>query len=178
MLKQLQDGNQDVVSKLVPVLYNELRRLAGYYLQRERRDHTLQATALVNEAYLRLVDQHDVQWKNRSHFFGIAAQQMRRILVDHARSHQSAKRGGGAAKVSLENAMCISKENATDVLAVDETLSRLAAIDPQEAKIVELRVFGGLTVEEVAEVLGISAATVKRDWTMAKAWLTREMKQS
>lgn len=174
MLQQLQGGNQEVVSELVPLLYDELRRLAAHYLRRERREHTLQATALVNEAYLRLVDQRDVQWKNRSHFFGIAAQQMRRILVDYARSHRSAKRGGGAAKVSLENVMIVSSDNAGDVLAVDETLSRLAAIDPEQARIVELRVFGGLTVEEVAELLGISVATVKRDWAMAKAWLTRE----
>jgi RNA polymerase sigma-70 factor, ECF subfamily len=175
MLEQLRSGNRDVVSELVPLLYDELRRLAAHYLQRERRDHTLQATALVNEAYLRLVNQRDVQWKNRSHFFGIAAQQMRRILVDYARSHHSAKRVGSAGKVSLEEAMIVSKENAGDVLAVDETLGRLAAIDPQQARIVELRVFGGLTVEEVAELLGVSAATVKRDWAMAKAWLTREM---
>src|SRR5215469_8721842 len=170
MLQQFQGGNREVVSKLIPLLYDELHRLAAYYLRRERRDHTLQATALVNEAYLRLVDQRDVQWKNRSHFFGIAAQQMRRILVDYARSHQTAKRGGGAAKVSLENAMIVSPDNAGDVLAVDETLNRLGAIDARQARIVELRVFGGLTVEEVANVVGLSIATVKREWTMAKAW--------
>jgi RNA polymerase sigma factor (TIGR02999 family) len=175
MLQELQGGNQDVVSELVPLLYDELRRLAGCYFQRERRDHTLQATALVNEVYLRLVDQRNVQWKNRAHFFGIAAQQMRRILVDFARSHQSAKRGSGAPKVSLENALVVANENTEQLLAVDETLSRLAAIDAQQARIVELRVFTGLTVEEIAEVLNISAATVKRDWAMAKAWLTREM---
>jgi RNA polymerase sigma factor (TIGR02999 family) len=175
MLQELQGGNQDVVSELVPLLYDELRRLAGCYLQRERRDHTLQATALVNEVYLRLVDQRNVQWKNRAHFFGIAAQQIRRILVDFARSHQSAKRGSGAPKVSLENALVVANENTEQLLAVDETLSRLAAIDAQQARIVELCVFTGLTVEEIAEVLNISAATVKRDWAMAKAWLTREM---
>jgi len=175
LLQQLRGGNQDVVSQLVPLLYDELRRLASYYLRRERPNHTLQPTALVNEAYLRLVDQTDVEWKNRSHFFGIAAQQMRRILVDYARSHQAAKRGGAAAKISLDEAMIVSKENPGEVLIVDETLRRLAAFDPQQAKIVELRVFGGLTVEEVAEALGISPATVKRDWTVARAWLTREM---
>jgi len=178
LLQQLRRGNQEVVSQLVPLLYDELRRLASYYLRRERPNHTLQPTALVNEAYLRLVDQTDVEWKNRSHFFGIAAQQMRRILVDYSRSHQAAKRGGAAAKISLDEAMIVSKENPGEVLIVDETLSRLAAFDPQQAKIVELRVFGGLTVEEVAEALGISPATVKRDWTVARAWLTREMNQS
>ena len=177
LLKQLSEGHQDVFSELVPLLYDELRRLASYYLRRERGNHTLQPTALVHEAYLRLVDQKEVQWKNRSHFFGIAAQQMRRILVDYARSHQAAKRGGAAAKVSLDDAMIVSKENPGQVLVVDETLTRLAAFDPQQAKIVELRVFGGLTIEEVAEVLGISSATVKREWTVARAWLTREINQ-
>jgi RNA polymerase sigma factor (TIGR02999 family) len=175
MLQQLRSGNQDVVSQLVPLLYDELRRLASYYLRHERPNHTLQATALVNEAYLRLVDQKDVEWKNRSHFFGIAAQQMRRILVDYARSHQAAKRGGIVGKVTLNEAMIISKENPGEILAVDETLSRLAAFDPQQARIVELRVFGGLTIEEIAEVVGVSPATVKREWTVARAWLTREM---
>jgi RNA polymerase sigma factor (TIGR02999 family) len=177
MLGQLRSGNQEVVSQLVPLLYDELRRLAAYHLRRERPNHTLQATALVNEAYLRLIDQQAVEWKNRSHFFGIAAQQIRRILVDYARSHQAAKRGGAAARVTLDEAMIVSRDNPGEVILVDETLDRLAALDPQQAKIVELRVFGGLTVEEVAEVLGISPATVKRDWRMAKAWLTREINQ-
>lgn len=175
LLKKLSDGNQNVVSELVPLLYDELRRLAGHYLRSERADHTLQATALVHEAYMRLVDQREVQWKNRSHFFGIASQVMRRILLDYARSHQAAKRGGLAGKLSLEEVMVVSKENCGDVLVLDEILKRLEALDPQQAKIVELRVFGGLTVEEAAEVLGISPATVKRDWRMAKAWLTREL---
>jgi RNA polymerase sigma-70 factor (ECF subfamily) len=177
MLKKLNQGNQDVVSELVPVLYDELRRLASYHLRHERPNHTLQPTALVHEAYLRLVDQKQVHWQNRSHFFGIAAQQMRRILVDYARNHQAAKRGGAVAKVTLDEAMIVSTENPTEILAVDETLSRLAAFDPQQARIVELRVFGGLTVEEVAEALGISPATVKRDWNVARAWLTREINQ-
>jgi RNA polymerase sigma factor (TIGR02999 family) len=178
MLKQLNEGNQDVVSELVPLLYDELRRLAATYLRRERGDHTLQPTALVHEAYLRLVDQKEVHWQNRSHFFGIAAQQMRRILLDYARSHKAAKRGGLAGKLSLEQVMVAAHDNSGDIVALDETLSRLEAIDSQQAKIVELRVFGGLTVEEVAEVLSISPATVKRDWSMAKAWLTRELKHS
>jgi RNA polymerase sigma-70 factor (ECF subfamily) len=163
MLKQLNEGNQDVVAELVPLLYDELRRLAAAYLRRERSDHTLQPTALVHEAYLRLVDQKEVHWQNRSHFFGIAAQQMRRILLDYARSHKAAKRGGLAGKLSLEQIKVAAKDNSGNVVALDETLSRLEAIDAQQAKIVELRIFGGLTVEEVAEVLGISPATVKRD---------------
>jgi RNA polymerase sigma-70 factor, ECF subfamily len=176
LLKRLSDGNQEeVLPRLIPLLYGELRRLASYYLRRERSDHTLQATALVNEAYLRLVDQTQVHWKNRSHFFGVAAQLMRRILVDYARSHQAAKRGGAVTKVSLDRAMMVSEASQGDLLALDEILSRLAALDPQRARIVELRVFGGLTVEETAEVLGISPATVKRDWSMAKAWLTAEL---
>jgi len=177
MLKQLNEGNQDVLPELVPLLYDELRRLAATYLRRERGDHTLQPTALVHEAYLRLVDQKEVHWQNRGHFFGIAAQQMRRILLDYARSHKAAKRGGLAGKLSLEHVMVAVKDNSGDVVALDETLSRLEAIDRQQAKIVELRVFGGLTVDEVAEVLSISPATVKRDWSMAKAWLTRELKR-
>jgi len=144
---------------------------------RARRSH-LQPTALVHEAYLRLVDQKEVHWQNRSHFFGIAAQQMRRILLDYARSHKAAKRGGLVGKLSLEEVMVAAQDKSGDVVALDETLSRLEAIDSQQAKIVELRVFGGLTVEEAAEVLSISPATVKRDWSMAKAWLTRELKHN
>jgi RNA polymerase sigma-70 factor, ECF subfamily len=175
MLQQLRCGNGDAVSRLVPILYDELRRLASNYLRKERPHHTLQATALVNEAYLHLVDQKDVDWKNRSHFFGIAAQQMRRILVDYARSHRAAKRGGSAPRISLEQAVIVSKEDPGEILVVDETLNRLATFDPRQARIVELRVFGGLTVEEIAELLGISPASVKRDWAVARAWLTREM---
>ena len=169
MLKQLNEGNQDVVAEPVPLLYDELRRSAAAYLRRERSDHTLQPTALVHEAYLRLVDQKEVHWQNRSHFFGIAAQQMRRILLNFARSHKAAKRGGLAGKLSLEQIKVAAKDNSGNVVALDETLSRLEAIDAQLAKIVELRVFGALTVEEVAEVLAISPATVKCDWSMAKA---------
>jgi RNA polymerase sigma-70 factor (ECF subfamily) len=178
LLQKMSDGNQDVVSELVPLLYDELRRLASHYLRRERGDHTLQATALVHEAYMRLVDQREVRWKNRSHFFGVASQVMRRILLDYARSHKAAKRGGLADKLSLDQVMVVSKENCGELLALEEILKRLEAVDPQQAKIVELRVFGGLTVEEAAEVLAISPATVKRDWSMAKAWLTRELQAS
>ena len=178
LLQKMSNGDQDVVSELVPLLYDELRRLASHHLRRERGDHTLQATALVHEAYMRLVDQREVQWKSRSHFFGIASQVMRRILLDYARSHNAAKRGGLAGKLSLDQVMVVSKENCGELLALEETLKRLEAVDPQQAKIVELRVFGGLTVEEAAEVLAISPATVKRDWSMAKAWLTRELQAS
>jgi RNA polymerase sigma-70 factor, ECF subfamily len=176
MMQQFRGGNQEVLSQLVPLLYDDLRRLASYYLQRERPNHTLQATALVNETYLRLLGQ-EVEWKNRNHFFGIAAQQMRRILVDYARRQHRVKRGGPAVKVSLDEAMIVSNENSDQILVVDEALTRLAAVDPQQVRIVELRVFAGLTVDEVADVLGISAATVKREWTIARAWLTREINQ-
>jgi RNA polymerase sigma-70 factor, ECF subfamily len=177
MLAALSSGNQDVVSELVPLLYDELRRLAASYLRRERRNHTLQPTALVHEAYLRLVDQKDVHWQNRGHFIALAAQLMRRILVDHARGHQAAKRGGPLPKLSLDQAIVYSQERAGELVCLDEVLSRFAEIDPQAARIVELRVFGGLTVEETAGLLGISAATVKRDWSMAKAWLAREIQK-
>jgi RNA polymerase sigma factor (TIGR02999 family) len=146
-------------------------------LRRERRGHTLQATALVHEAYLRLVDQKDVGWQNRSHFFGVAAQQMRRILVDHARHRHAAKRGGAAPRVALDEALVVSDQAAEDVLQLNELLTRLDELDEQQARVVELRVFGGLTVEEAAEALDISPATVKRDWAMAKAWLTREIQR-
>ncbi len=179
LLNQMRAGNGDgdAVALLVPLLYDELRRLASSYLRRERPNHTLQATALVNEAYLRLVDQKDVEWKNRSHFLGIAAQQMRRILVDYARSHQAAKRGGLMPKLEFQEALFVHNQTAGDVVELDELISRLSSIDPQQSRIVELRVFGGLTVEEAAGVLSISPATVKRDWTVAKAWLTREMQR-
>ncbi len=161
----------------MPVVYGELRRLAQHYLRRERPDHTLQATALVHEAYLRLVDQRAVTWQNRAHFFGVAAQLMRRILVDHARRHHAAKRGGTALKVSLNDVVLAAEERAEDLVALDDALNRLAAMDPRQGRVVELRLFGGLTVEETAEVLRISPATVKREWTTAKAWLSREIRQ-
>jgi len=175
LLEELRDGNEDAVARLVPLLYSELRRMAASYLSRERRDHTLQPTAVVHEAYLRLVDQKNVHWQNRQHFFGVAAQAMRRVLVDHARSHQSLKRGGAQGKVPLESAMVCATDRSAELVAIDEALSRLATFDPQQARIIELRFFGGLTVEETAQVLGISPATVKRGWNVAKAWLTREL---
>lgn len=175
LLKELSNGNKDALAKLVPVVYDELRSLAAYYLRRERSDHTLQATALVHEAYLRLVDQRHVDWKNRNHFFGVAAQLMRRILLMHAREHHAAKRGGGAQKISLDETAILSPTEAGEFVFLDELLTHLAALDPQQARIVELRFFAGLSVEETSELMNISTATVKRDWAMAKAWLAREM---
>ncbi len=169
LLKQLQT-DQKVVDQLVPLLYTELRRLASHYLRRERVGHTLQATALVNEAYLRLADQRDVEWRNRSHFFGVAAQQMRRILVDHARRHQASKRGGAAEKLSLDEALVVLRERANQLVELDAALTRLTELDPQQGRIVELRYFAGMTVEQIAPLLGISPRTVKREWAVAKAW--------
>jgi len=167
--------DKESLDKLMPVVYDELRRQAARYLRREQPGHTLQTTALIHEAYVRLVDQHNVQWQNRAHFFGIAAQMMRRILVDHARTKKRAKRGGSDIKISLDDATVMVKGQDLDVVAVDEALTRLAKIDEQQSRVVELRFFSGLTVEETAEVMGISPATVKRDWSMAKAWLHREL---
>jgi len=175
LLRELSNGNQDVLAELIPLVYDELRRLAAYQLRRERSNHTLQATALVHEAYLRLVDQRHVDWKNRSHFFGVAAHLMRRILLMHARTHHAAKRGGSAQKISLDEALVFTPEQSAELVALDELLTRLAALDAKQARIVELRFFAGLSVEESAELLGISTATVKRDWAMAKAWLAREL---
>ncbi len=168
-------GDQDALDKLMPVVYDELRRQASNYLRRERPGHTLQTTALVHEAYLRLIDQKDMRWQNRAQFFGIAAQLMRRILVDHARAKHRAKRGGGDLRMTLNEETTIAKSRSVDLIALDEALSRLAQIDSQQSKIVEVRFFGGLNVEETAEVLRISPATVKRDWSVAKAWLHREI---
>ena len=178
LLKQLSAVDHDAVDQLVPVLYNELRRLAAYYLRQERSNHTLQATALVHEAYLRLVDQRAVEWKNRSHFFGVAAQVMRRILLDYARSHQAVKRGGPSPKISLDDAMVYGEDQTGQLVALDELLTRLSSMDPQQGRIVELRFFGGMSVEETAELLGISPRTVKRDWAMAKSWLSRELRKA
>ena len=165
------DGDDGALGELLPLVYAELRRLAAGYLRRERPGHTLQPTALVNEAYLRLVDQSHVHWQNRAHFLGVAAQMMRRILVDHARGQRAEKRGGEIQKLSLDENIDVSGERAADLVALDEALERLAELDPQKSRIVELRFFGGLSVEETAEVLGVSAPTVKRQWRMAKAWL-------
>jgi RNA polymerase sigma-70 factor (ECF subfamily) len=167
------DGNQAALEKLMPLVYEELRRLAHNYMRREHPAHTLQTTALVNEAYFRLVDQKHMRWQNRAHFFAISAQLMRRILVDHARSHHYAKRGGGAHKVSLDEGAVVAEEQAADLIALDDALRSLAAIDERKNSIVELRFFGGLSVEETAEALKISPRTVMREWSMAKAWLYR-----
>ena len=172
LLNAWSDGSQDALDELMPLVYQELRKLARSYLRAERPEHTLQPTALVNEAYLRLVDQRNVRWQNRRHFFGIAAQLMRRILVDHARKRQSEKRGGGEALVPFEEAKGVPVK-ARDLVALDDALKDFATIDPRSAKIVELRQFGGLSIDETADVLEISPATVKRDWTVAKAWLRR-----
>ena len=172
LLNAWSDGKQDALDELMPVVYQELRKLARSYLRAERPEHTLQPTALVNEAYLRLVDQKNVRWENRRHFFGIAAQLMRRILVDHARKRQSEKRGGGEALIPFEDAKGVPVK-AWDLVALDDALKDFATIDPRSAKIVELRQFGGLSIDETADVLEISPATVKRDWTLAKAWLRR-----
>ncbi len=168
-------GDSDAPERLMPLVYDELRRLARYYLSRERSDHTLQATALVNEAYLRLVDATSIGWNDRAHFYGVAAQMMRRILVDHARSKTADKRGGGVIKLNLEEAEATPEQRASDLVALDDALTELAKIDPRKSKIVELRFFGGLTDEEIAHFLGISVRTVLRDWKMAKMWLYREL---
>ena len=169
-------GDQAALEKLMPLVYSELRRLAGNYLRRERGEHTLQPTALVNEAYLKLVDQRNPKWQNRAHFFGISAQLMRRILVDHARQHQAAKRGGSAQqRISLTGAEKFAKQPEVDLLALNEALDELAKMDPQQGRIVELKFFGGLSIEEIAEVMGIGHATVERDWKMARAWLRRQL---
>lgn len=168
-------GDKTALEKLMPLVDEELRRLAHRYMSRERAGHTLQTTALVNEAFVRLINRTKVDWQNRAHFFGLAAQLMRTILVDHARSHACTKRGGGAYKLELDEAMVVSQQKAAEVLALDDALKELAAIDPQQGRIVELRFFGGLTVEEAAEVLNLSPATIKREWSTAKAWLYREL---
>ena len=169
------NGDKQALDRLMPLVYDELHRMASRYLRREREGHTLQTTALINEAYLRIVDQNRVNWQNRAHFFGVAAQMMRRILVDHARSHLYAKRGGGAQKLTLDEAIATPQERDLDLVALDDALTALAEIDPQQSRIIELRFFGGLTIVETAEVLNISPATVKRDWNMAKAWLYGEI---
>jgi RNA polymerase sigma factor (TIGR02999 family) len=179
ILQDWSDGNRDALDALMPLVYGELHRQASRYLNRERPDHTLQTTALINEAYLRLVDQKEVKWQNRAHFFAIAAQAMRRILVDHARTKHREKRGGDAEKVSLTDAgMAVSGETINvDLIALDDALNKLARMDEQKARIVELRYFSGLSVKETAAVMEVSTDTVERHWTMAKAWLLRELGQ-
>jgi RNA polymerase sigma factor (TIGR02999 family) len=175
LLLDWSDGDRTALEKLIPLVYDELRQLARRQLKRERQGHTLQTTALVNEVYLRLVDQRVVRWQNRAHFFAIAAQLMRRVLVDYARKRQYAKRGGGAQQVSLDETALISQERAADFVALDDALKELTAVDARQSMIVELRFFGGLSVEETAEAVGISPATVKREWSAAKAWLYHRM---
>ena len=164
-------GDRAALERLIPVVYPELRRIAGRYLRHERVGHTLQPTALVNEAYLKLIDQEHARWQNRAQFFGVAAQLMRRILVDHARERAAAKRGGRATPVTLVDGMGASPGRAIDVIALDEALTRLASLYPEQGRLVELRYFGGLTIEETGEVMGLSPATVKRQWATARAWL-------
>jgi RNA polymerase sigma factor (TIGR02999 family) len=176
MLVKWGQGDKAALDQLLPAVYDELHRMAARYLRRERPDHTLQPTALINEAYLRLVDQNGVTWENRSHFFGIAANVMRRILVDHARGHQAAKRGGSMIKLPLDEGIHGSpKHEEIDLVALDAALTRLAKMDPEQSKLVELRYFAGLTIDETAEVMGISPATMKRKWTLSRAWLRREI---
>jgi RNA polymerase sigma factor (TIGR02999 family) len=168
-------GDRAALDELIPIVYNELRRLAHLYTGGESPGHTLQTSALVNEAYLRLADRSNVCLKNRAHFFAICAQLMRQILVDHARKRRSRKRGGGALRVTLDEGVIVSEERAADVVALDDALAHLAELDHRQARIVELRFFGGLNIEEAAEVLEVSPGTVMRDWTLAKAWLRREI---
>jgi RNA polymerase sigma factor (TIGR02999 family) len=175
ILREWSDGDADAPARLMPLVYNELRRQARNYLARERGSHTLQPTALVHEAYLRLVDQTRISWQNRAHFFGMAANMMRRILVDHARAHASEKRGGAAVRLSLEDVQIPLEQRASDLVSLDEALEKLVKFDERKAKIVEMRFFGGLTDEEIAEVLGISTRTVLRDWKTARLWLYREL---
>ncbi|HEY8561719.1 MAG TPA: sigma-70 family RNA polymerase sigma factor [Pyrinomonadaceae bacterium] len=175
LLKHAQNGDRESLDRLLPLIYDELRRVAANQLQRERADHTLQATALVHEAYLRLLEQREVDWQNRAHFFSIAAEMMRRILVNYAVQRGAQKRGDGAARIALEDAASFSDEKDFDLVSLDDALRRLAAYDETQARIVELRFFGGLTIEETAEVLDISDSTVKREWRMAKAWLKAKL---
>src|SRR2546425_8914440 len=176
LLLNWSNGDQKALDKLMPMVYSELRRLAGNYLRRERPGHTLQPTALVNEAYLKLIDQKNAKWQNRAQFYGVAAELMRRILVDHARQHRAAKRGGSdQRRLSITSAEQLVKQPAVDLLALHEALEELAMLDPQQERIVELRFFGGLSIEETAEVIGIGHATVERDWKMARAWLRRKL---
>jgi RNA polymerase sigma-70 factor, ECF subfamily len=177
MLREWSNGDERALDQLLPIVYKELRRLAASYLRRERSDHTLQPTALVHEAYLRLIGQREARWQNRSQFFAVAAQTMRRVLVDHAKGRHRFKRGGERLKLSLDEAMILSDDRASDLIALDDALNELAGLYPRKSKVVELRYFGGLSVEEIADVLGVSRNTVIRDWSLAKAWLYQELKK-
>jgi RNA polymerase sigma-70 factor, ECF subfamily len=175
LLKECSNGKQEALYELLPAVYTELRRLASSYLRRERPDHTLQATALVHEAYLKLIDQHSVNWQNRAHFFGVAAQLMRRILVDHARTHLREKRGGQMQRLSLDDAISWAEERDVDLVVLDDALTELAKFDERKSRLVELRFFSGLSIEETAEILRIAPSTVLRDWSLAKAWLYNQI---
>jgi RNA polymerase sigma factor (TIGR02999 family) len=175
LLHDWRNGDQTALERLMPLVYEELRRIAGHYMRNERQGHTLQTSALVNEAYMRLVDHENIEWANRAHFFSVAAQAMRRVLVDYARSRNYQKRGGEARKVALDEAAMVTEEDAAEMIALDDALDTLAKIDERKCRVVELRYFGGLSVEETAEALGVSIQTVGRDWSSAKAWLLREM---
>jgi len=178
MLVDWGNGDQAALEKLTPLVYNELHRLARRYMGRERPGHTLQTSALVNEAYIRLIDWKNIQWQNRAHFFAVSAQLMRRILVDFARSRNYAKRGGAARNVSLDEAMVVSREKGTDLVALDDALDSLARLNERQSRVVELRFFGGLELDEIAEVMKVSVGTVRRDWSLARAWLHRELSRS
>jgi RNA polymerase sigma-70 factor (ECF subfamily) len=178
LLLAWRQGDRSALDQLIPLIYKELRRLAKHYMSQERPGHTLQTTALVNEAYLRLIDASQVRWQNRAHFFAVSAQLMRRVLVDFARSHHQLKRGGKARRVSLDEALVVSEEQGADLVALDDALSALSALDGRQSQVVELRFFGGLSVEETAEVLKVSPTTVRRDWTFARAWLHRELSKA
>lgn len=175
LLRAWSDGDQTALDKLMPLIYAELHRLAKRYMGREHAGHTLQTSALVNEAYMRLVDAHGVRWQNRAHFFAVSAQIMRRILVDFARARQNLKRGGGAQQVTMDEGLVVSPERGPDLLALDEALEKLASLNPRQSKVVELRYFGGLNEEEAAEALNVSSRTVRHDWSLARAWLYREL---
>jgi RNA polymerase sigma factor (TIGR02999 family) len=177
LLADWSNGDRQALEKLTPLVYDELRRLAGRYLRQERGGHTLQSTALVHEAYMKLVGQNNVRWQNRAHFFGIAAQMIRRILVDYARARKADKRGSGAEKLSLDEAIALPGGQDLDLVALDDALEGLAKIDARQSRLVELRFFAGLTIEETAEVMQMSLATAKRDWVSAKAWLSREVRR-
>lgn len=176
LLKDWSEGDAAALDRLMPIIYAELRAVAARYLRRERPDHTLQPTALVNEVYLRLIDQKRVNWQNRAHFVGVAAQMMRRILVDHAKGHKRAKRGGGAQRVPFDEAAAFSEVREDDLVELDAALTALATFDERKSRVVELKYFGGLSVEETAEVLQVSVITVARDWKLAKAWLYNHIK--
>ncbi len=175
LLVNWRNGDKSALDQMTPVVYEELRRLARFFLASERSDHTLQPTALVHEAYVRLVDQRSVDWKNRAHFLGVAASMMRRILINHARARQAAKREGFTQAISLEDALGVFTNPRIDVLALNRALQELAEMDPQQGRVVELRYFGGLTIEETAEVMEISPATVKREWSTARLWLLQQI---